>query len=1343
MADPLSIAASVAGLITLAASTAKLVKTVGDRYTNQVSGSVQENVQTLEAALGNITKGMWTSDFMRPGEESLQQPISSCAQTLRELSKNFRKLHPQAPSGTSVQRSWDSLRRLQQKMTRPETLKEIERLQVILESQKATLLIAMQTCSGASQFDMLVMIFNTVQELRLSKQWTQPTHVPTGHQFHDYYFDDEPLNEPSVAHTFSSFEDWLETWSAPEADQGVSTELTSENPMNDLSPPLSSASQTRCSTVKLVIEGLKRHEFSEETAKEIIVPRDAPLYEIISLLNSQDYEYTCGFMDVVDGTSFAPFLPWNTSLVAITDGHSSYDVATGLRINRNERLIDFYNGCLRNTVNLHSSASPSIEKRASALAVQDAFDPRINSSITFQRTLRLPEDGESYGTSALLGPFPLFNAEEHASRLPSAMKSKGGFFFPMFQREALAIVFSPGNDSERVVGRLQSDKDHFATKLYAGSINCLSGKTASETNDDDDERTDYIVSPRQLRLDGYRSADGTVRQFVAMPLGWEYSAEHQITGLEFIGGIQLRIASRLRDHVEFRRLDHLWDFGNALRITSTAANLGLGVGDVLAMTDFDPDIKILDDSGLGFTDETNWSRQPLLMPTDGKNHRMSTVQDMMLKSGQRARESTDVMRLRVVPPMLVHLKIIVGERAPIEESLRCSPHHDLGSLVTHRLHRRYLDCGHCDSCRGSHRYNAYPEWSLHAEPSASGSGSGWPARHCPLETLAAPYGRADGELRIVCTQISPGLLRPRDDDTRSHRQAAASAWEMALGAGARLLQRIYMGASHQHWDWRNSRLVNVQILNAVAFRSVTGIPAWTPVSLRDYEKRQLTLEVPLSVPQGHSDMVSESAMPELQNISSLDREVSDQVRGKRVMVVCPQCETNMCNLALMPCRHLFCSDCTSGSSTCFQCGKEWTEKITLSGVMEHPSKGHPPDGKSSQLLTLEETCEQLEAIPHYPRSSSHSGTAEDVAKEIAHMQLGEQGLFWYNSVISILKRAESQTRRSVTKSLILRNVETGHAQRLELLLGLVSPEDYAVQETGAEMGLKELLRASVDNVRVPDNDRPIGARKPPTCLEAVVDWMARCGIEAHHLADWGFDAKALLCPQRDQSLRRVIHFLVGDSGQSLSEGYGVTVFSMGRFCSSRADRELRHTLLRTLVAHGVDVDARDHLGRTMLWRDSAADLGSVLLDCGARVDVLDNGGNAVLHHLVSQARHPTAAAAAAAAVATNAVKARVAEILRHKAGRAGVDTPNAEGLTALHLAMGIDSLWDWMGFTGLLVGGGADAELPMQRGVYRDEVGRLVAKWEGELERSDVLMRKSAERRLQTVRRVLGASPTE
>ncbi|KAK2044564.1 hypothetical protein LZ31DRAFT_541851 [Colletotrichum somersetense] len=147
MADPLSIAASVAGLITLTASTAKLVKTMSDRYTNQVSSSIQNNIQTLEETLGKIRHGMWAHEFTHPREENLRGPIDSCAQTLRELGINFRKLRPKESSrllAEPTRGSGLSLKRLQQKLTRPETLKEIERLQAVLESQKVTLLIAMQ-----------------------------------------------------------------------------------------------------------------------------------------------------------------------------------------------------------------------------------------------------------------------------------------------------------------------------------------------------------------------------------------------------------------------------------------------------------------------------------------------------------------------------------------------------------------------------------------------------------------------------------------------------------------------------------------------------------------------------------------------------------------------------------------------------------------------------------------------------------------------------------------------------------------------------------------------------------------------------------------------------------------------------------------------------------------------------------------------------------------------------------------------------------------------------------------------------------------------------------------------
>jgi hypothetical protein len=52
---------------------------------------------------------------------------------------------------------------------------------------------------------------------------------------------------------------------------------------------------------------------------------------------------------------------------------------------------------------------------------------------------------------------------------------------------------------------------------------------------------DYVVAPKQLRLDGTASADGTVRQFVAMPLGQGYTVEAQITGEEVVGGLQFGI----------------------------------------------------------------------------------------------------------------------------------------------------------------------------------------------------------------------------------------------------------------------------------------------------------------------------------------------------------------------------------------------------------------------------------------------------------------------------------------------------------------------------------------------------------------------------------------------------------------------------------------------------------------------------------------------------------------------------------------------------------------------------------------------------------------------------------
>ena len=50
----------------------------------------------------------------------------------------------------------------------------------------------------------------------------------------------------------------------------------------------------------------------------------------------------------------------------------------------------------------------------------------------------------------------------------------------------------------------------------------------------------YVVLPRQPWLDGINSGKGTVRQFVAVPLGLGATVEGQVTGEEVWGGVQLQ-----------------------------------------------------------------------------------------------------------------------------------------------------------------------------------------------------------------------------------------------------------------------------------------------------------------------------------------------------------------------------------------------------------------------------------------------------------------------------------------------------------------------------------------------------------------------------------------------------------------------------------------------------------------------------------------------------------------------------------------------------------------------------------------------------------------------------------
>ena len=148
-------------------------------------------------------------------------------------------------------------------------------------------------------------------------------------------------------------------------------------------------------------------------------------------------------------------------------------------------------------------------------------------SISFQRTLRIPDDGRVYPLPPGLGKFPVHRVEDYGARVPPAWKKEGGVFIPMYQREALWIGFR-GNPQKP-----------FAVKIGIGKINAVSGEPWDNALHDNPQ--DYLVCPNQPWLDGINAGDGYIRQFVAMPLGLGVTVEAQLSGKEEFGGIQILV----------------------------------------------------------------------------------------------------------------------------------------------------------------------------------------------------------------------------------------------------------------------------------------------------------------------------------------------------------------------------------------------------------------------------------------------------------------------------------------------------------------------------------------------------------------------------------------------------------------------------------------------------------------------------------------------------------------------------------------------------------------------------------------------------------------------------------
>lgn len=155
------------------------------------------------------------------------------------------------------------------------------------------------------------------------------------------------------------------------------------------------------------------------------------------------------------------------------------------------------------------------------LCLRDASGPGVN--LSFQRTLRIPDDGRTYPLPPGLGAFPLRLVRDYASRVPAGWAARGGVFLPMYQREAMWLSFRGAPH---------------ALKIGVGKVCAVSGERWSDGLRDWPQN--YVVVGPQPWLDGIASGHGTIRQFVAMPLGLGYTVEGQLTGEEKHGGLQLQ-----------------------------------------------------------------------------------------------------------------------------------------------------------------------------------------------------------------------------------------------------------------------------------------------------------------------------------------------------------------------------------------------------------------------------------------------------------------------------------------------------------------------------------------------------------------------------------------------------------------------------------------------------------------------------------------------------------------------------------------------------------------------------------------------------------------------------------
>jgi len=142
--------------------------------------------------------------------------------------------------------------------------------------------------------------------------------------------------------------------------------------------------------------------------------------------------------------------------------------------------------------------------------------------LTFNRTDRVPDDLIEHTLPPGRGSFKVFRVSDYHDKLPGSW-DRDGIFLPIHDVEAMWIGFGATNY-----------RKPNALLIGAGGINAITGQRLGTRL----QEGNYLVVPPQPWIDGWKTPDGSVRQFVATfhKAGKGLTVAEQLIGTESTTG---------------------------------------------------------------------------------------------------------------------------------------------------------------------------------------------------------------------------------------------------------------------------------------------------------------------------------------------------------------------------------------------------------------------------------------------------------------------------------------------------------------------------------------------------------------------------------------------------------------------------------------------------------------------------------------------------------------------------------------------------------------------------------------------------------------------------------------